>query len=75
MLLRGRFAYMNRRGQYQICLEATLHRAMQTAIADELKARYEPPRKLTRELSGVRTKLDDPGEAVPLGRGLKPKPC
>jgi hypothetical protein len=51
---------MNRPGHYQIRLEATLHRAIQIAIADELRARYEPPRELTRELSGVMTKLDDP---------------
>jgi hypothetical protein len=73
MLLRSRLAYMNRRGHHQIYWEATLHRAMQTAIAAELRARYEPPRELTRELSWVITKLDDPKEAVPLGTGLKPK--
>jgi hypothetical protein len=44
-----------------------------TAIAAELRARYEPPRELTQEISGVMTKLDDPEEAVPLGTGLKPK--
>jgi hypothetical protein len=69
MLLRSRLSCMNRRRHHQICWEATLHRAMQTAIADELRARYEPPRELTRELSGVMTKLDDPKEAVPLGTG------
>jgi hypothetical protein len=72
MLLRSHLAYMNRRGYHQIYWEATLHRAMQTAIADELRARYELPRELTRELSGIMTKLDDPKEAVPVGTGLKP---
>jgi hypothetical protein len=35
MLLRRRLAYMNKRGHHQICWEATLHRAMQTAIAEQ----------------------------------------
>jgi hypothetical protein len=71
MLLRSRLAYMNRRGHHQIYWGATLHRAMQTAIADELKARYEPPRELTRKLSGVVTKLDDPKGGCAFGNGAK----
>ena len=70
ILLRIRLAYMNRRGHHQIYRDATLHRAMQTAIADEFRARYEPPRELTRELSGVMTKLDDPKELCLWERGL-----
>jgi hypothetical protein len=69
MLLRSRLSYMNRRGHHQICWGATLHRAMQTAIANELRTRYEPPRELTQEMSEVITKLDGPKEAVPLERG------
>jgi hypothetical protein len=60
-------AYMNT--HHQIRREANLHRAMQTAIADELRARYEPPSELTRELSGVIIKLIDPKEPVPLRNG------
>jgi hypothetical protein len=61
MLRRSRLAYMNRRAHHQAYWEATVHRAMQTAIADELKARYEPPHELNRELSVVMTKLDERG--------------
>jgi hypothetical protein len=73
MLLRSRLAYMKRRARHKTSWEATVHSAMQTAIADELKARYEPPRELTRELSGVVTKLDDPKGGLFLGTGLKTK--
>jgi hypothetical protein len=48
------------RTHYQDRWEAALHHAMQAAIGEELKAKYEPPTELTPELSVVLTKLDDP---------------
>jgi hypothetical protein len=65
---------MKSRGHYQRSWEATLHRAMQTAIAVELRERHKPPRELTRELAVVLTELDDTKEwTAALVTGLKPK--
>jgi hypothetical protein len=73
MLLRSRLTYMNRRGHHQIYWEATLHRAMQTAIAAELRARYEPPRESPQELLEVHDQTGRSRGGCAFGNGAKTK--
>jgi hypothetical protein len=56
--------------RYQDDWVLNLYRAMQTAIGQQLKIEYEPPRELTPELAIVLRKLDKPRHETPAEKVL-----